>query len=63
VLRSAPPLWHRLWLLAGIGALMAIALAQPIPQLVWDLGWLAILGAGVYGRRTEPSAVSVQAGL
>ncbi|MHB8588347.1 MAG: glycosyltransferase family 87 protein [Candidatus Dormibacteraceae bacterium] len=63
VLRSAPPLWHRLWMLTGAGALMALELGQPIPQLTWDLGWLVILGAGAYSRRTEPSAVSVQPGL
>ena len=63
VLRSGPPLWHRLWLLAGVGSLMALEIGQPLPQLVWDLGWLVILGAGDYGRRTEPSAVKVQSGL
>ena len=64
VLRSAPPLWHRLWMLAGAGTLLALDLGQPIPQLAWDLGWLLILylGAG-YARRTEPSAASVQSGL
>lgn len=64
VLRSAPPLWHRLWMLAGAGTLLALDLGQPIPQLAWDLGWLVILylGAG-YARRTEPSAASVQSGL
>jgi Glycosyltransferase family 87 len=63
VLRSAPPLWHRLWMLGGVATLMALELGQPIPQLAWDLAWLVILGAGAYGRRTEPSAASVQPGL
>ena len=43
ILRTAPPLWHRLWLLAGVGTLQSLDLGQPIPQLVWDLGWLVIL--------------------
>ncbi len=43
VLRSAPPLWHRLWLLAGVATLQTIDFGQPIPQLVWDAGWLVIL--------------------
>lgn len=43
ILRTAPPLWHRLWLLAGVGTLQALDLGQPIPQLVWDLGLLVIL--------------------
>jgi Glycosyltransferase family 87 len=63
-LHSAPPLWQRLWLLVGIATLIALDLAQPVPQLAWDLGWLAILGiGGLYGRRTEPSAARVQSGL
>ena len=63
VLRSAPPLWHRLWLLAGAATLMALELGQPIPQLAWYLGWLVILWMGGYARRTEPSSVRVQPGL
>jgi hypothetical protein len=47
ILRTAPPLWHRLWLLAGVGTLQALDLGQPVPQLVWDLGWLIILAAGI----------------
>jgi len=43
VLRSAPPLWHRLYLLAGVATLIALDLGQPVPQLIWDLGWLVIL--------------------
>lgn len=63
VLRSAPPPWHRLWLLAGAATLLALDLGQPIPQLAWDLGWLVILWMGGYSRQTEPSSVSVQPGL
>jgi len=63
VLRSAPPLWHRLWLLAGVATLLAIDLGQPIPQLAWDLGWLVILWMNGYARRTEPSSIRVQSGL
>jgi hypothetical protein len=63
VVRSAPPLWHRLWLLAGVATLLAIDLGMPIPQLAWDLGWLVILWVGAYARRTEPSSLRVQPGL
>jgi hypothetical protein len=31
ILRTAPPLWHRLWLLAGVGTLQSLDLGQPIP--------------------------------
>ena len=60
ILRSAPPLWHRLWLLAGVATLLALDLGQPIPQLAWDLGWLVILWMGGHARRTEPSSVVFQ---
>ena len=63
VLRSAPPLWQRFWLLGGIATLIVLELGQPVPQLAWDLVFLVILGVGFYGSRTEPSAVRVQSGL
>jgi hypothetical protein len=53
VLRTSPPMWHRLWLVLGIvpmqvmtfGAASA-ALVLVAPQLFWDVVWLAILAAG-----------------
>jgi hypothetical protein len=42
-LRTAPPLWHRLWLVTGILTMQLITLGQPVPQLVWDAVWLLIL--------------------
>lgn len=66
VLRTAPPLWQRLWLLAGVVTMQALALGFPAPQLLWDAGWLSILavssffGSGASGpatRRATSSAV------
>jgi hypothetical protein len=48
-------LWHRLWLLAGAFTLQAIALGEPLPQLMWDAGWLVILAAGGVAATGEPS--------
>jgi hypothetical protein len=45
LLRTAPPVWHRAWLVAGIVTMQLITLGQPIPQLLWDAAWLVILGA------------------
>ena len=45
LLRAAPPLWHRWWLVAGITTMHLISLGQPIPQLLCGAGWLVILGA------------------
>jgi len=39
----APP-----WLLAGVATMQAISLGDPLPQLVWDFGWLVILGIGAF---------------
>jgi hypothetical protein len=67
VLRTSPPLWHRLWLLAGVVPMQVMTYGpranQPIwdiathaPQLLWDAGWLAILIAGGFAakRATDP---------
>ena len=69
VLRTAPPLWHRLWLLAGVITMQAMALGLPAPQLVWDAGWLGILvvssffGSGASGPAIRPATASdVRAG-
>ena len=35
--------------LAGVATLQTIALGEPLPQLVWDAGWLLIIGAGPTG--------------
>jgi hypothetical protein len=46
VLRGSPPMWQRFWLVAGIITMQLLSLGQPVPQLIWDVGWLAILGLG-----------------
>jgi Glycosyltransferase family 87 len=70
VLRSAPPLWHRLWLLTGVIPMQlmtfgpnnlppiwdfAVHAAQP----VWDAAWLGILVASCFtGRRALVASAS-----
>ena len=44
VLRTAPSVAHRWWLLAGIPACQFTSIGLPLPQLLWQPGWLAILG-------------------
>jgi hypothetical protein len=59
VLRTAPPLWHRFYLLAAIVPMQLMIygpttdqgawdLLWHAPILVWDAGWLAILLAGAF---------------
>ena len=59
VLRTGPPLWHRLWLLAGAGTLQATSVGQPVPQLIWDAGWLVILAAS--SSAEAPASAPVRA--
>lgn len=58
ILRTGPPLWHRLWLLTVVFPLQAISVGQPLPQLIWDFCWLVILGIGAFAgnRESEPVA-------
>jgi len=64
ILRTAPPLWHRLWLLVGVLTMQALAVGLPAPQLIWDAGWLAILvvssffGSGASGPAIRPAISS-----
>jgi hypothetical protein len=62
--RTAPPLWHRLWLLLGVIPMQLMTYGtdsvQPIwnlawhgPQLIWDAGWLGILVVSCFAKR-EP---------
>jgi len=52
VLRTSPPLWHRLWLLVGILTMLLLDYTGDpnhingpwqAPQLIWDAAWLGIL--------------------
>ena len=53
VLRTGPGLAHRLWLLAGIpaGQFTALAIGNPLPELLWQTGWLGILGRNAIVRK------------
>lgn len=55
VLRTSPPLWHRMWLLVGIATMQAVTLGPPTLELLWDAGWLGILAASSLRRRAAPA--------
>jgi Glycosyltransferase family 87 len=55
VLRTSPPLWHRMWLLIGIATMQAVTLGPPTLELLWDAGWLGILAASSFRRRAAPA--------
>jgi hypothetical protein len=44
VLRSGPSLPQRIWLLVGVAAAQFIAIGMPIPMLLWEPAWIALLG-------------------
>ncbi len=57
VLRTAPPLWHRLWLLVGLVTMQTVTLGPPTLELMWDAGWLAILAvSSFFGSASAPAA-------
>lgn len=45
VLRSAPSLPQRIWLLVGIAAAQLIAIGLALPMLLWEPVWIVLLGA------------------
>jgi Glycosyltransferase family 87 len=55
VLHSAPPLWHRVWLLVGIASLQMLEIGQPLPQLIWDAGWLVIIAVSTFAGSGAPA--------
>jgi len=46
VLRNGPPLWHRVWLALGIVTMQLLSVGVAVPQLAWDIVWLAMLALG-----------------
>jgi hypothetical protein len=66
VLGAKPSVPQRLWLLAGIAAAQFLALGLPIPMLLWEPVWIALLGlepwlrrqAVLSSRTVTPSALS-----
>lgn len=70
VLRTAPPLWHRFYLLAAIVPMQLMIygptttedawnLLWHAPILIWDAGWLAVLLAGAFAApQAEPAALA-----
>ena len=51
VLGAQPSVPQRLWLLAGIAAAQFLALGLPIPMLLWEPVWIALLGLEPWLRR------------
>ncbi len=63
VLRTSPPLWHRLWLLIGVATMQAVTMGFPIPQVIWDAGWLGILAVASFsGSGASAPAIRRAAG-
>ncbi|MHB8613287.1 MAG: glycosyltransferase family 87 protein [Candidatus Dormibacteraceae bacterium] len=53
VLRAAPSVTQRAWLLAGIAAAQFLAIGSPIPILVWQPVWIALLALEPRLKRLE----------
>jgi hypothetical protein len=53
VLRARPSMSQRVWLLAGIVAAQFLAIGLPIPILLWQPVWIALLGLEPRLKRLE----------
>jgi glycosyl transferase family 87 len=65
VLRGTTSLAHKAWLAIGIVPMQVMTTEGPVPQLVWNIVWLVILGLGesAPGRamvRAAPSAAPAE---
>ena len=62
MLRTSPAVAHRVWLGLGIVTMQTLTLGQPVPQLLWDAGWLVIIGterrAAHTASRPAPAAMA-----
>ena len=56
VVRTAPPLWHRWWLVSGVVTMQLVTLSVPRPQLIWDVIWLVILAVSSSSAQAVPIA-------
>jgi glycosyl transferase family 87 len=56
VLRAQPSVPQRVWLLAGVAAAQFIAIGLPIPMLLWEPAWIALLGLEPWLRRRDQPA-------
>lgn len=54
ILRSQPSVTQRVWLVAGIAAAQFIAIGIPVPMLLWEPVWIALLGLEPRLKRLEP---------
>jgi Glycosyltransferase family 87 len=60
VLRTGPGIANRIWLVAGIPACQFTAIGLPLPQLLWQTGWLGLLAREAVARRSPQLALEDQ---
>jgi hypothetical protein len=53
VLRSRPSLPQQVWLIVGIAAAQFISIGMPTPMLLWEPGWIALLGLEPFLQRLD----------
>ena len=59
VLRGAPSVAHKAWLAIGFVTMQVLTMGLPVPQLVWNVVWLAVLGFGAGWRQMRPVSLSI----
>ncbi len=59
VLRGNPSWAHKTWLAVGFVTMQVLTTGLPIPQLIWNVVWLAVLGLGANARQILPVSLSI----
>lgn len=57
LLRAGPSLGQKAWLPVGVAAAQLISIGLPIPMLLWEPAWIALLGLEPALKKIEPRAV------
>jgi hypothetical protein len=60
ILRTGPGLAHKVWLVAGIPACQFTSIGLPLPQLLWQTAWLALLARDAVARRPPERVMADQ---
>lgn len=50
---------HKAWLAVGFVTMEVLTMGFPVPQLIWNVVWLAVLGFGASARQMRPVSLSI----
>jgi hypothetical protein len=59
VLQGTPSFAHKAWLAVGFVTMQVLTMGLPVPQLIWNVVWLAVLGLGAASPQMRPVSLSI----